>query len=130
VRWSRPTAGPIKSVTLSREADGWSVSFPCAGVPCAPLLLTGKETGIDVGLRVFLITADAETVKNPRCHRRAEEALAESAEAGELPQEGQQTPPQSGKAARQEASTRAAPAPGLPPQDRTVSGAHLRHQLL
>ena len=33
VRWSRPVAGTIKTVTISKEADGWYVSFSCAEVP-------------------------------------------------------------------------------------------------
>jgi len=57
VRWSRPVAaiqGTIKTVTVNREADGWYVSFSCAEVPTQPLPETGRETGIDVGLKVFL----------------------------------------------------------------------------
>jgi putative transposase len=44
-------------------------------VPTAPLPLTGRETGIDVGLKVFLLTADGQPVDNPRHHRTAEKAL-------------------------------------------------------
>jgi putative transposase len=75
VRWSRPVQGSIKTVTISREADGWYVCFSCAEVPSAPLPLTGRETGIDVGLKVFLITADGQPVENPRHYRTAEKAL-------------------------------------------------------
>jgi putative transposase len=75
VRWSRPIEGSIKTVTISREADGWYVCFSCAEVPREPLPLTGRETGIDVGLKVFLITADGEIVANPRHYRTAERAV-------------------------------------------------------
>jgi putative transposase len=75
VRWSRPIQGMIKTVTISKEADGWYVSFSCADVPVEPLPLTGKETGIDVGLKIFLITADGQPVENPRHYRTAERAL-------------------------------------------------------
>jgi putative transposase len=75
VRWSRPVAGTIKTVTVSREADGWYVCFSCADVSTAPLPLTGRETGIDVGLKVFLVTADGQPVANPRHYRKAEHAL-------------------------------------------------------
>jgi putative transposase len=44
-------------------------------VPVEPVPLTGRETGIDVGLKVFLITADGDAVKNPRHYRKAECAL-------------------------------------------------------
>src|SRR5579859_2189841 len=65
VRWSRPLEGTPKTVTISHEADGWYVIISCAEAPAQPLPATGRETGIDVGLRVFLITADGETVENP-----------------------------------------------------------------
>jgi putative transposase len=44
-------------------------------VPVQPLPPTGRETGIDVGLTVFLITADGEIIENPRHYRKAENAL-------------------------------------------------------
>jgi len=76
VRWSRPIQGTIKTVTISKAADGWYVSFSCAEVPIEPLPLTGRETGIDVGLKVLLITADGDIVaENPRHYRKAERAL-------------------------------------------------------
>jgi putative transposase len=75
VRWSRPIQGAVKTVTVSKEVDGWYVSFSCADVPIEPLPLTGRETGIDVGLRVFLITADGQPVENPRHYRTAEKQL-------------------------------------------------------
>jgi putative transposase len=75
VRWSRPIEGSSKTVTISKEADGWYVSFSCADVPTEPLPLTGHETGIDVGLRVFLITAEGEPIGNPRHYRKAEREL-------------------------------------------------------
>src|SRR5215469_3551670 len=74
-RWSRPIQGTIKTVTISKEADGWYVSFSCAEVPTQPLPETGRETGIDVGLKVFLITADGDVGDNPRHYRKAEKAL-------------------------------------------------------
>lgn len=78
VRWSRPIAGTPKTVTVSKEADGWYVCFSCAEVPVEPLPLTGRETGIDVGLKVFLITAEGDVVANPRHYRKAERALVKA----------------------------------------------------
>jgi len=75
VHWSRPIKGTIKTVTVSHEADGWYVEFSCADVPTEVLPRTGQETGIDVGLKVFLITAEGDAIENPRHHRRAEKAL-------------------------------------------------------
>jgi putative transposase len=76
IRLHRPLEGTPKTVTLSREADGWYASISCAEVPVQPLPSTGRETGIDMGLKVFLVTADGERVENPRHYRKAEKRLA------------------------------------------------------
>jgi len=78
VRWSRAVEGSIKTVTLSNEADGWYVCFSCTEVPTQPLPPTERETGIDVGLKVFLITADGQLVENPRHYRKAERELKQA----------------------------------------------------
>jgi putative transposase len=78
VRWSRPIEGAIKTVTVSHEADGWYVCFSCAEVPVQPVPETLRETGIDMGLRVFLITAEGAVVENPRHYRKAEKELAKT----------------------------------------------------
>ncbi|HEV2459152.1 MAG TPA: transposase [Ktedonobacterales bacterium] len=80
VPWSRPLEGTpktvtISTVTISQEADGWYVSFSCAEVPVQPLPQTGRETGIDVGLKVVLLTAAGDAVETPRHYRRAERYL-------------------------------------------------------
>jgi hypothetical protein len=74
-RCSRPVQGSIKTVTVAREADGWYICCSCAEGPTQPLALTGRETGIDVGLKVLLITAEGQSVANPRHYRTAERAL-------------------------------------------------------
>ena len=66
------------TVTLSQEADGWYVCFSCVEVPLHPLPPTGRETGIDVGLMVFLVTAEGDRVENPRHYRRGEKRLAKA----------------------------------------------------
>jgi putative transposase len=75
VRWSRPLAGTVKTVTITHEADGWYGCFCWTDVPAQPLPPTGHETGIDVGLKGFLITASGERGENPRHYRRAEREL-------------------------------------------------------
>jgi putative transposase len=75
VRWSRPLAGTPKTVTISREADGWYVCISCADVPPQPLMPTGQETGIDLGLESFATLADGTMIHNPRCYRCAERRL-------------------------------------------------------
>src|SRR5262249_49110190 len=78
VRWSRPVVGTSKTVTVSRDADGWYVSLSCADIPLQPVPPTGREMGSDVGLKVFLLTAAGEAVENPRHYRNAEQQLAKA----------------------------------------------------
>jgi putative transposase len=75
MRWSRPLEGMPKTVTVSREADGWYASFSCAEVPAHPLAPTGQETGIDLGLESFATLADGTMIHNPHCYRKAERRL-------------------------------------------------------
>jgi putative transposase len=75
VHWSRPLEGTPKTVTISREADGWYVSFSCVDVPVQPLPMTGQETGIDLGLESFATLSDGTMIHNPRCYRKAEAYL-------------------------------------------------------
>jgi putative transposase len=75
IRLHRPLQGTPKTITISCEADGWYACISCAEVAIEPLPRTGQETGIDVGLKAFLVTADGEVVGNPRHHRREEKRL-------------------------------------------------------
>ena len=78
LRGHRPLEGAPKTVTISREADGWDACISCAEVPTQPLPPTGKETGLDVGLQGFLVTAGGEMVEDPRHYRTAEKRLAKA----------------------------------------------------
>ncbi len=78
IRLHRPLAGTPKTVTISREADGWYAIISCANVPMQPLPPTGRETGIDVGLKVFLVTAHGLVVENPRHFRTSERRIAKA----------------------------------------------------
>jgi len=75
VRWSRPMEGTPKTITISREADGWYACISCAEVPAQPLESTGHETGIDLGLASFATLADGTMLHHPRCYRKAEAYL-------------------------------------------------------
>ncbi len=75
VIWSRPLEGTPKTVTISKEADGWYVCFACADVPCVELPKTGQEVGIDVGIKSFLTTSDGVHVGNPQWLRKMEKRL-------------------------------------------------------
>jgi len=81
IRLHRPLVGTPKTVTISREADGWYVIIACANVPVQPLPPTGRETGIDVGVKVFLITAHGLVVENPRHFRKGERRVAKADKA-------------------------------------------------
>jgi putative transposase len=75
VHWSRPVEGMPKTVTISKEADGWYVAFSCADVPVQPVPPTGNETGVDLGIESFATLADGTMIPNPRHYRRAERYL-------------------------------------------------------
>jgi putative transposase len=67
LRLHRPLQGTPKTVTISREADGWYACSSCAEVPAVSLPPTGHETGIDVGLMVFLLppTGTPSSIRAP-----------------------------------------------------------------
>ena len=75
VRWSRPLEGTIKTITLSREADGWYVCFSCADAPVQALPATGQETGIDLGIEAFATLSDGTRIFHPGWYRKAERSL-------------------------------------------------------
>jgi len=75
VRWSRPLEGTPKTVTISREADGYYVCFSCADISVEPLPPTGQETGVDVGLASFATLSNGKRIFNPRWYRTAERRL-------------------------------------------------------
>jgi putative transposase len=57
VHCSRPIEGTAKTVTISREADGWYIAISCANAPTRPLPLTSREAGLDMGLESFVTLA-------------------------------------------------------------------------
>jgi putative transposase len=75
LRLHRPLHGTPKTVTIRKEADGWYACISCAELPTQPLPPTCRETGIDVGVKVFLVTTEGQYVDNPRHHRKAERGL-------------------------------------------------------
>jgi putative transposase len=115
VRWSRPLAGTPKTVTVSREADGWYVCFSCAEAPTQQLEPTGQETGVDLGLGSFATLADGTMIHNPRCFRKPEAYLRRC---------------QRRVARREKGSSRRRKAARLPPQSGFIFGPPIRHDLL
>jgi putative transposase len=75
IRWSRPVQGAPKTVTISRDADGWYVCFSCIDVPIRPLSPTGQQTGVDLGIEAFATLSDGTRICHPGWYRKAERAL-------------------------------------------------------
>ncbi len=75
VRWSRPLEGTPKTVTVSREADGWYVCFSCADVPVHPLPPPEQETGVDLGIEALATLSNGTRIFTPGWYRKAERAL-------------------------------------------------------
>jgi putative transposase len=67
--------GRPKTITISREADGWYVGFSCADVPVQPLASTGHETGVDLGIEAFATLSDGTHIFSPGWYRNAERTL-------------------------------------------------------
>lgn len=65
----------IKRVRIVRRADGYFVQF---GVKCerrVEHVPTGKQRGIDVGLKAYYTDSEGKSVENPRYYRKAEKRL-------------------------------------------------------
>jgi len=71
VMWSWPdldlaTLDPTL-VTVSRDPDArWYVTFNVEVAPAAPLPVTGRAVGIDLGISDFAVTSDGTRIANPR----------------------------------------------------------------
>jgi putative transposase len=65
----------IKRVRLLKRADGYYVQFAVQTDRVIEHIPTGKQAGIDVGLRAYYTDSDGNTVANPRHYRKAEKRL-------------------------------------------------------
>jgi putative transposase len=75
----RPVEGVPKTATISWSSTGkWYVCFSCECAEPAPLLESGQQVGIDVGLKTFATLSDGQEIANPRFFRREEHALAKA----------------------------------------------------
>jgi putative transposase len=71
VRWSRALPATPSSVTVTLDSAGrYHVTF-AVEVACAPLPITHREVGIDLGLTHFAVLSDGRKVDNPRIARKA-----------------------------------------------------------
>jgi putative transposase len=65
----------IKRVRIVRRADGYSCQFCVDTERKVEHTPSGKQLGIDVGLKSFLTDSQGNTVSNPRHYRKAESRL-------------------------------------------------------
>ena len=65
----------IKRVRLIKRADGYYCQFAVKAERRREHVPTGKQVGIDMGLKEFLTDSEGNTVANPRHHRLAEKRL-------------------------------------------------------
>ncbi|EFH86602.1 RNA-guided endonuclease InsQ/TnpB family protein [Ktedonobacter racemifer] len=69
---------PIPAITrvrLIRRADGYYAQFCIQAQRRVEHVPTGKQVGIDVGLKAFFTDSEGNTVENPRHYRKAENRL-------------------------------------------------------
>jgi putative transposase len=65
----------IKRVRILRRADGYYVQFSITAQRVIDHVSTGKQVGIDVGLKSFSTDSAGNTVDNPHHYRKAEKRL-------------------------------------------------------
>jgi len=76
LKWSRPIAGTIKTVTIKRDADHWYVTFSCEVEMDAAPVQDKPAVGIDMGLEYYVMMSDGTHIENPRCYRKAQATIA------------------------------------------------------
>jgi putative transposase len=122
IKLHRPVEGTIKTISFKREADGWHVVFSCE-VPDVEVMPSPlPATGIDLGLKAFLVTADGCEIAPPRYYRKAQATLRRSQRAVARKQKGEQPAPEGGAAARQATSARRQTTTQLSPSNRPPTG--------
>lgn len=73
----RPVEGETKSVTISRSPSGRYFASLLCEVEIKPKpKRMGKEVGIDLGLKSFVVTSEGEHIDPPQYFRQAEKKLA------------------------------------------------------
>ncbi|TPG60055.1 RNA-guided endonuclease InsQ/TnpB family protein [Ewingella americana] len=74
-----PENGIIKSATISKDTDGWYVSFlielPDTASTVSPEDAIKSSVGIDFGLKSFLTLSNGKEIKSPRFYHKAEKKL-------------------------------------------------------
>jgi putative transposase len=79
--YHRPISGTPKAITVKREGSKWWVSVRCIGISTTPLKPTGREIGIDLGLKNIVATSDGELVVARRFGFHSKVRLADARSA-------------------------------------------------
>lgn len=75
VHWSRGIEGSPKTASISRQPDGWYVTFTCTDVPVRRLPATHTQIGIDLGIEAFATLSDGTRIPNPHYHTEIAQRL-------------------------------------------------------
>lgn len=73
---SREIPGPIRQATVTREADGWYVSFQVEVEIPDPVPILGPAIGLDRGVDVFAATSEGELIAPVNALKKALAKLA------------------------------------------------------
>lgn len=65
----------IKRIRIVRRADGYYCQVAVQVERKVEHVYTGKQVGIDVGLKAYCTDSDGNTIENPRYYRKAEKCL-------------------------------------------------------
>jgi putative transposase len=78
IRWHRPLPQGAKpsSVTVTRDSAGRYFISMLVREQIAPLPVTAKMVGLDLGLASLVVTSDGQDIANPKYYRRNEQKLA------------------------------------------------------
>lgn len=69
--------GRILNATVSQEPSGkYYVSLCCTDVEMQPLPETGRNIGIDLGIKNFAVTSDGDVIENPKYLKKSLNKLA------------------------------------------------------
>lgn len=76
-RFPRVPEGRILNATIKREPDGtYAVTLICEEPRPEPLPKTGKNAGIDLGVKTLAVTSDGTEYDNPKTYDRNQKKLA------------------------------------------------------
>ena len=121
--------GTPKTVTVSKEADGWYVAISCADVPVHPLPPTGRRRASTWAWSPSPRWPMGSAIFTPAYYRKAEAYLRRCQRRVARRKKGSHRTTQSGGLLGQSAPAHRQPAARLPPQGSAQAGASVRCDL-